>query len=327
VEGIRGVIGFVKTVAAGSFAAAAKELGVTPVAVSKNVQRLEQQLGVRLLQRSTRKLSLTDEGRLFYERCTGPLQELEGAQSAVKDTSRTPAGVLRVTSVSPFGRTYVLPLLPEFSRRYPKIQIELHLDDALSDMIAQGYDVGIRAGKMRDGSMVVRPIAPLDFVVCGSPAYFAEHGVPRTPAELAQHNCLRVRLRSSGPAMNWLLGAQRSPVSPPVGGNFIAGDMTTLVTAAAHGQGLALAPLPLVLPLLRSGALQVVLPQSLSRGMQVFIHYPNRRNLPVRVRSFVDFLLEQLRRHPDLAADSQALIAPYVREAARARPRRSAPRR
>ena len=111
-EGIRGVIGFVKTVAAGSFAAAAKELGVTPVAVSKNVQRLEQQLGVRLLQRSTRKLSLTDEGRLFYERCTGPLQELEGAQSAVRDTSRTPAGVLRVTSVSPFGRTYVLPLCP-----------------------------------------------------------------------------------------------------------------------------------------------------------------------------------------------------------------------
>src|SRR5471030_3047126 len=124
VESIRGVIGFVKTVAAGSFAGAAKDLGVTPVAVSKNVQRLEQQLGVRLLQRSTRMLRLTDEGRLFYERCTGPLQELESAHSAVKDKGRAHAGVLRVTSLSPFGRNFVVPLLPAFSRRYPGIRVE-----------------------------------------------------------------------------------------------------------------------------------------------------------------------------------------------------------
>jgi DNA-binding transcriptional LysR family regulator len=125
IESIRGVIGFVQTVAAGSFAGAAKELGVSPVAVSKNVQRLERRLGVRLLQRSTRKLGLTEEGRLFYERCTGPLRELEGAQAAVKEKGRSPAGRLRVTSISPFGRTYVLPLLPAFSRRYPEIEVEL----------------------------------------------------------------------------------------------------------------------------------------------------------------------------------------------------------
>src|SRR5262245_20820330 len=168
-ESIRGVIGFVRTVAAGSFAGAAKQLGVSPVAVSKNVQRLEHRLGVRLLQRSTRKLSLTEEGRLFYERCTGPLRELEGAQAAVRDKSRSPAGRLRVTSVSPFGQTYLLPLLPAFSRRYSEIEVELHLDDAVSDMIADGYDVGIRAGEMRDSTMVARAIAPLHFVVCGAP--------------------------------------------------------------------------------------------------------------------------------------------------------------
>src|SRR5215470_17548478 len=117
VESIRGVVGFVRTVAAGSFAAAARELGVSPVAVSKNVQRLERRLGVRLLQRSTRKLGLTEEGRLFYERCTGPLRELESAQGAVKDKGRAPAGRLRITSVSPFGRAYVLPLLPAFTRQ------------------------------------------------------------------------------------------------------------------------------------------------------------------------------------------------------------------
>ena len=312
-ESIRGVIGFVQTVAAGSFAGAAKKLGVTPVAVSKNVQRLERQLGVRLLQRSTRKLSLTDEGRMFYDRCTGPLQELENAQSMVRDKGRSPAGTLRVTSVSPFGRNYVLPLLPAFSRLYPAVQVELHLEDAVSDMIAERYDVGIRAGEMRDGSMVARNIAPLPFVVCGSPDYLAERGVPRTAADLAGHNCLRLYSRSAGRVLNWQLGPERAPVSPAVNGNFVASDLTTLVTAAAHGQGLVLAPLPLVLPLLRTGALVPVLPQCVTHGVHVFIHYPNRKNLPARVRTFVDFLLENLRSNPDLVSDPQTLLTPFIR--------------
>ena len=197
-KGIRGVVGFVRTVEAGSFAGAAKKLGISPVAVGKNVQRLERQLGVRLLQRSTRKLSLTEEGRLYYERCTGPLRDLESAQSAIAEKGRSPSGTLRVTSLSPFGRAYVLPLIPAFSRLYPAIELELHLDDAVSDMIAGGYDVGIRAGEARDGSMVMREVAPLNFVVCGAPSYLAERGVPSTPADLARHNCLR--LRGRGPA-------------------------------------------------------------------------------------------------------------------------------
>ena len=213
-ESIRGVISFVRTVAAGSFAGAAKQLGVTPVAVSKNVQRLERQLGVRLLQRSTRKLSLTEEGRLFYERCSGPLHELEVAQSAVKEMGRSPAGTLRVTSVSPFGRTYVVPLLPAFSRLYPSIEVELHLEDAVSDMIAERYDVGIRAGRMRDGTMVAREIAPLHFVVCGAPEYLAEHGVPTKPSDLARHNCMRLRGRGSPEdAANWQLGPEGASIS------------------------------------------------------------------------------------------------------------------
>src|SRR5262245_2558528 len=254
VESIRGLVGFVRTVGAGSFAGAAKELGVSAVAVSKNVQRLERQLGVRLLQRSTRKLSLTAEGRLFYERCTGPLRELESAQAAVKDKGRAPAGRLRVTSISPFGRAYLLPLLPAFSRRYPQIEIELQLDDAVSDMIAEGYDVGIRAGEMRDSTMVAREIAPLHFVVCGAPSYLKQQGVPRRPDDPARHNCLRLQGRVA-PAANWLVGPGRVPVSPAVTGNLLAGDVTTLVMAAVHGQGLAFAPLPFVLPMFRSGEL------------------------------------------------------------------------
>lgn len=315
VESMRGVIGFVRTVEAGSFAGAAKALGISAVAVSKNVQRLELGLGVRLLQRSTRKLGLTQEGRLFYERCVAPLRELEGAQAAVRETGRTPAGTLRVTSISPFGRTYVLPLLPEFSKLYPRIEVELHLDDAVVDMIANGYDVGIRVGEMKDGSMVARAIAPLHFVVCGAPAYLQKHGVPKTPADLAEHNCLRLQSQmGTAAAANWSLGPDRIAVAPPVKGNFSAGDITTLVLAAVNGQGLVLAPLPLVLPRFRSGELIPLLPQGVSQPAHVFMHYPNRRNLPARVRSFVTFMLERLRANTDLTLDAAALLAPHWQE-------------
>ena len=312
-KGIRGVVGFVRTVEAGSFAGAAKELGISPVAVSKNVQRLERQLGVRLLQRSTRKLSLTEEGRLYYERCTGPLRDLENAQTAIAEKGRSPSGTLRVTSLSPFGRTYVVPLVPAFSRLYPGIELELHLDDAVSDMIAGGYDVGIRAGEARDGSMVMRDVAPLNFVVCGAPSYLAERGVPLTVADLSEHNCLR--LRGRGPAtrsLNWLLGPGKLAVSPAIRGNFLANDITTLVTAAVHGQGLVFAPLPLVLPLFRTGALRPVLPECVSQPAHIFIHYMSRKQLPARVRAFVNFMLEHLRRNPDLTSDPQVLLAPFV---------------
>ena len=312
-KGISGAVGFVRTVEAGSFAGAAKKLGITPVAVSKNVQRLEQRLGVRLLRRSTRKLSLTEEGRLYYERCVGPLRELESAESAITEKGRSPTGTIRVTSLSPFGRTYVLPLIPAFSRLYPGIELELSLDDAVSDMIAGGYDVGIRAGEARDGSMVMREVAPLNFVVCGAPSYFAERGIPLTVADLAKHNCLR--LRGRGPAthsLEWRLGPTGLADSPSIKGNFLAHDITTLVTAAVYGQGLVFAPLPLVLPLFRTGELRPILPDCVSQPARIFIHYPSRKHLPARVKAFVNFMLEHLRSNPDLTSDPQALLAPFV---------------
>jgi DNA-binding transcriptional LysR family regulator len=319
VKGISGAVGFVRTVEAGSFAGAAKKLGISPVAVSKNVQRLEQRLGVRLLRRSTRKLSVTEEGRLYYERCAGPLRELEIAESVITEKGRSPTGTIRVTCLSPFGRTYVLPLIPAFSRLYPGIELELRLDDAVSDMIAGGYDVGIRAGEARDGSMVMREVAPLNFVVCGAPSYFAERGVPLTAADLSKHNCLRLGGRGvAAHALKWRLGPKGSPDSTFIKGNFVAHDITTLVTAAAHGQGLVFAPLPLVLPLFRSGGLRPVLPECMSQPARIFIHYVSRKHLPARVKAFVNFMLEHLRSNPDLTSDPQALLAPFVGPAIKA---------
>jgi DNA-binding transcriptional LysR family regulator len=310
VKSIRGVVGFVRAVEAGSFAGAAKKLGITPVAVSKNVQRLERELGVRLLQRSTRKLSLTQEGRAYYERCTGPLLELENAESAIIEKGKTPTGALRVTCLSPFGRAYVLPLVPGFSRLYPGIELELHLDDAVSDMIAEGYDVGIRAGEARHGTMVMREVAPLHFIVCGAPSYLAERGMPLSVADLSKHNCLRLHGRGLSRPAPWKLGQHSEKLS--ISGNFLANDIPALVTAAVHGQGLVFAPLPFVLPLFRTGALRPVLPECVPQPARIFIHYVSRKHLAARVRAFVNFMLERLRRNPDLRSDPPTLLAPFV---------------
>jgi DNA-binding transcriptional LysR family regulator len=309
-EGIRGVIGFVETVAAGSFAGAAKKLGVTPVAVSKNVQRVERQLDVRLLQRSTRKLSLTAEGRLFYDRCSGPLRELQGAQAAVSERSRAPVGTLRVTCLQPFGRAFVVPLLAGFSRRYPGIQVQLDLSDTTRDMIAKGFHVAIRAGLPRGSSMVAREIAPLHFVVCGAPAYLAVHGVPQDPADLQRHNCLRM-VRSGPDATGWTLGAGKRFVE--VKGNLVAGDFVTLAALAQQGLGLAHLPLPLVLPAFRDGKLVPVLADWVSQPTRLYLCYPNRKGLPARVLSLVGFMLEELHANADLRADPRTLLAPFGR--------------
>lgn len=325
-KGISGAVGFVRTVEAGTFAGAAKKLGISAVAVSKNVQRLEQRLGARLLRRSTRKLALTDEGRLYYERCVGPLRELESAEAAITEKGKSPSGVVRVTCLSPFGRAYVLPLVPAFSRRYPGIELELRLDDAVSDMIVGGYDVGIRAGAVQDGSMVVREVAPLNFVVCGAPSYFAERGIPATAADLSKHNCLRLRGPGSAAlALKWRLGSEGQAESPSIKGNFLAHDFTTLVAAAVQGQGLVFAPLPLVLPLFRTGELRPVLPECVSQPARIFIHYVSRKHLPARVKAFVNFMLEHLRGNPDLTSNPQALLAPFV-SPAKQRPAGVSPR-
>ena len=308
---IRGVLSFVQTASAGSFAAAARNLAISAVAVSKNVSRLERELGVRLLARSTRKLALTEEGRLFYARCLGPLRELEGARAAVSERTHSASGTLRVTSITPFALSYVLPLIPAFTSRYPKIEIELHLDDSVSDMIAQGYDVGIRVGRAPADGVVVRPIAELRFLVCGSPAYLARHLPPQTPLDLLSHNCLRLRHRANGRMLAWTLTLKGEQVTPPVHGDFIANDLVALITAATHGQGLVYAPLPRILPLLRSGELKLVLSDWLSPGIAIFLHYPSRKGLPARVKAFVEFMLERWRRHPDLQSAPHTLLKPF----------------
>src|SRR5262245_56959065 len=187
----------------------------------------------------------------------------------------------------------------------------LHLDDSVSDMITQGYDVGFRVGQISNATVVARRIAALPFVVCASPEYLASHPPLQAPADLGAHNCLRLRHRASGRLIGWTLIRDGEEIAPTVRGNFVSNDLTALITAAVHGQGLVYAPLPRVLPLLRNGELKVVLPDWFLPGIEVFLHYPSRKGLPARVNAFVKFMLERLRKHPDLQTDPQVLLAPF----------------
>ncbi len=312
-KSLKGIASFVAVASSGSFAAAAKLQGVSAVAVSKNVATLERQLGVRLFQRTTRKLSLTSEGQTFYRQCQGPLRELEAAQAVVEHSSKALSGQVRVTCVAPFAMGYIVPLIPRFHAINPKVQIELHLDDTVSDMVEQGYDVGIRVGLLKDSSLVARPIAPLPFVVCASNDYLKQHGQPTTLEQLAQHNCLRLCWPGSRDPVPWFLRGWDMQEEKTMNCNLIVNDFSALAAAAVLGHGLICIPLQMAMPLFRAGQLRPVLTDYMEAKLKVYLYYPHRKNLPVRTRSFIDFVLNSLAGEEDLHMPHQALVAPFVK--------------
>ena len=312
-KSLKGIGSFVAVASSGSFAAAAKLQGVSAVAVSKNVATLERQLSVRLFQRTTRKLSLTPEGSNYYKQCLGPLRELEAAQAVIEKSSKALSGLVRVTCVAPFATGYVLPIIQQFHSKHPRVQIELHLDDGVSDMVAQGYDIGIRVGRMNSSSLVARPIAPLPFVVCASPEYLRQHGVPAELDHLAQHNCLRLSRIGSKEPMPWFLTGNDAAQDARIRGNLTLNDFSALQTAVLQGLGLACVPLPLAMPDIRKGDLVPVLAECIRTDLLVYLYYPNRKNMPMRTRSFVDYVLEALEKEKDLHMPPKQLLAAYQR--------------
>lgn len=310
-KSLKGISSFVAVASSGSFAAAAKLQGVSAVAVSKNVATLERQLSVRLFQRTTRKLSLTPEGNTFFKQCLGPLRELEAAQAVIEKSNEALSGLVRVTCAAPFATGYVLPIIQQFHVKNPRVHLELHLDDSVSDIVAQGYDVGIRVGRMQSSNLVARAIAPLPFVVCASPEYLRQRGEPTSLKELAEHNCLRLSRIGSKEPMPWFLMGSDAKLDASFRGNLRCNDFLALQTAVSQGAGLACVPLPLVMPDIRKGRLIPVLKQFISTDLVAYLYYPNRKNLPARTRSFVDYVLAALEKEKDLHTPPQQLLAEY----------------
>ncbi|HEX6827816.1 MAG TPA: LysR family transcriptional regulator [Burkholderiales bacterium] len=285
---------FIKTASFGSFTAAAKQLGITPAAVSKNVQKLEDDLGVRLFQRTTRQLALTEEGQILFERCRDPMDDLERATAAVTDYRNAVAGTLRVSCAATFGRRMLAPCLPEFLARYPQLEVEVAMDDRFSDLIAEGYDVAIRGGNLPDSNMVARRLMDITAAVYGSPAYFRRYGEPATPDDLRKHNCIAMRMSGSNRLLPWEFEKDGMLFAPEVHGSLIVNDTEAILEAVCAGHGIALLSDLLVKFDPRAATLTRVLSDYRFPPRGLYACYPNRKHLPRKIKAFVDFLVEKL---------------------------------
>jgi DNA-binding transcriptional LysR family regulator len=286
---------FVKVVDSGGFSAAARALGISPSMVTTHVRALEERLAVRLLNRSTRKVSLTEAGHAYYERCLQILTDVEEAESIAEALQSTPRGTLRLnTSVAipPF----LAPIIAEFVSHHPKVSVNLAMTDRMVDLVEEGFDLAVRNMSVPDSSLIARCVATYRFVVCGSPGYLAERGVPREPADLAHHNCLIYSHSDWG--NEWHFAGPNGEQIVAVVGNLQANSDNALRLAAVHGQGLALAPSFLLIEEIKSGRLVPVLTEFLQTDHAINAIYPHRRHLSAKVRSFIDLLARRFRDDP-----------------------------
>lgn len=287
---------FVTAVDAGNFSAAARVLGLTPSAVSKQISRLESRLGARLLNRSTRRTSLTDVGRDFYDRSRTILAEIDEAERAVGHASDEPRGTLRVTASISFGQRQIVPLVPEFVSRFPDIRVDMVFSDRVIDMVDEGIDVAVRVSAPADSALIARQLVPDRRVVCAAPAYLAAHGTPTTPEELTAHNAL---IYSTVYSDTWRFGGPSGTTAVRVSSNFAANSGEAIRDLALRGAGIARLATFLVGPDIKSGRLVELLP-GWRDPQENIIHavYPSRRLVPPSTRVFVDFLVEKLTPQP-----------------------------
>lgn len=279
---------FAETVRCGGFSAAARELSLSPSAVSKLVTRLEERLGVRLLNRTTRRISLTEAGTGFYGRCCAILSELDEAESEMLDLGELPRGVLRVNCSPGFATLQLIPLLNGFHAEYPDLQVELTLTGKTIDLIAEGVDLAIRLGALQDSSLVSKPLGQCQRLVCAAPDYLAQHGVPTTPQQLLQHNCLRLTSRESMNVWKFFSGEGEEVVR--VRGNFSTDNVNALYDYAVAGGGVIRLSRFMLQRAMTRGQLLPLLSGYTSEQQSVNLVYPHRRFLPRKVRVFIDYL-------------------------------------
>lgn len=275
----------------GSFAGAARQMGLSAAAVSKNIAELEAHLKVRLINRTTRSMSLTEAGTAYHERLSRILDELTEADAALAPMGASPSGVLRVSAPLTFALTCISPDIPAFMNRYPNLRLELNLQDSRTDIIGEGYDLAIRGSdRLEDSSLVARELTTMTHVLCGAPAYFAASGRPAGPEDLKAHNCVQFTL--SGHANKWTFSRAGRSVAVPIDGRYKVSSSIAVRDALLAGFGLSLVPRIYVQRELASGRLQAVLEDWEADRTPVYAVYPSR-HLAGKTRAFVDFLVER----------------------------------
>ena len=284
----------VRVVQAGSFRAAAQALGMPKTTVSRKVSELEAQLGVRLLQRTTRRLSLTEAGLAFAEEAEVAIARLEAAQDAVAELQREPRGRLRVTTAVTIGELFLAPVLAEFLQAFPAVDVLLQLTDRPVDLVAERFDVAIRAGELSESSLIARRIGSSTFRVVASPDYLSRHGTPQRPADLSSHACLRFTRAGMEVRPSWPFGAGARRTEVPVGGRLVSDDFVVLRTAAEQGLGIARLPGLLVHDAIQAGRLVALLDDHAPPPNPLHLLHPGGGRLPARTRAFIDFVQPRL---------------------------------
>lgn len=276
-----------------SLSATARELNITPPAVTKRLAQLEQRLGVRLVNRTTRTVSLTNEGKLYLAHASRILDEIREMEEQVAATRDAPKGLLRVNATLGFGRTTVAPLISAYARRYPDVAVQLQLTDRPLNLVEEAFDLGIRFGELPDSRLSARKVMSNRRFLCASPAYLKQFGEPKTPHDLAQHRCILHRQNDDAHGI-WRLTKGRKTETVKVDGTLSSNDGDVVQNWALDGHGILMRSEWDVARYLESGRLQVVLKDYRPAPADLFVYYPSRRNLPAKVRTFIDFLADSL---------------------------------
>jgi DNA-binding transcriptional LysR family regulator len=281
---------FARVVQSKSFSAAGRRLGISTPAVSKHITRLEQRMGVRLINRTTRTLSLTEAGAEFYEHCQRLVTEIEAAESAMTRSLPEPVGTIKISCTLTFGSLYIAPLLPAFLEKYPQLKVSLSLNDRVVDLADEGFDLGIRLTARPHDALVARKLVPVHWIACASPAYLAKFGTPQTPNELTSHNCLRSQLPGNS---QWQFTTPAGATTFNVNGNLQVNSGTALRDAALQGLGIIQVASYVVAKDIEEGKLQEILPEFATSTGHIYAVYLANRYLPSKVRVFIDYLLDQ----------------------------------
>lgn len=276
----------------GGFSSAAKVLGLSKSAISKRITSLEAQLGVRLLHRTTRTLSLTEAGEHYYEHALRAYSAGKEAEDIVTQQQQAPQGTLKISTPMSFGRLHLASLIPVFLQRFPKIHIEMVMEDQITGLTEQSFDLAIRGGTLEDSSLVARKLTLSRNLICASAQYIETHGQPESVAELAQHNCLLFSYADEN--AEWRLIAKEDPAGPPssvtVAGNYKVNNSEALYQATIQGLGIAKLPTFIASDAIKKGDLIELLPRYLAPPKTFYAIYPVRKYLPAKVRVFIDFL-------------------------------------
>lgn len=280
-----------------NFSAAARQLGVTPAAVSKNIRALEEKLALRLFQRNTHSVVLTDEGKALLDQVAPLWQALASTLDRAVGTQQPPSGTVRVSMIPGFARQVLMPLIPSFLQRYPLIDLDLSLDARVVNLVGEGFDVGIGSQVDPDSRLVARPLYPMQMVLVASPGYLAQHGTPQQPDDLLQHNCLLHRNPATGRNVKWQLQQRDTLKILDLQGRLVSSQPEMLLDATLAGLGIACLSRWYVEQAFEQGTLQPILQDYWPKPTQIWLYYASA-DLPPRVRVWVDFLLAHFRRPP-----------------------------